>query len=283
MTRIYEANLIMKKIVIQSISSDIGYSLALHWLGIGHTVSGTYRTNSPNIEALKAKGVKLFQCDLQNQSAIDACAKWVNDMGRWDIFVIGAGNQVPVGDFEKINFDEWESSIYQNFTGQLRLIHGVLASRNSIGNSLPTVLMFAGGGTNNATKKYSAYTVSKIACIKMCELLQAEIEDCIFSIIGPGWVKTKIHDATLDAKEMAGENYLKTKEMLAGDLCNPMERVISCCDWLVGSKKALVGGRNFSVVHDPWDSLLIEKILEDDNSFKLRRSGNDLFRKEKNE
>ena len=139
--------------------------------------------------------------------------------------------------------------------------------------------MFAGGGTNSATIDYSAYTISKIASIKMIELLDAEINDTTFSILGPGWVKTKIHDATLQSEEAAGENYIKTLDMLDknGEKCNPMEDVIKCCNWILSSDRELVGGRNFSLVFDPWDSKDIEKIRDDSNNFKLRRFGNEIF------
>ena len=88
----------------------------------------------------------------------------------------------------------------------------------------------------------------------MVELLDAEITDTSFSILGPGWVKTKIHDSTLQSPESAGSNYFKTVEMLEknGEKCFPMEKAIECCNWILSSPRELVGGRNFSSVFDPW-------------------------------
>ena len=139
--------------------------------------------------------------------------------------------------------------------------------------------MFAGGGTNSATTDYSAYTISKIASIKMVELLDAEIPDTSFSILGPGWVKTKIHASTLNLKSSAGVNYFKTVEMLEedGKKCYPIEKVIACCNWILSSDRALVSGRNFSSVFDPWEDEKIKLIMNDKNLFKLRRFGNDFF------
>ena len=113
----------------------------------------------------------------------------------------------------------------------------------------------------------------------MVELLDEEISDTSFSILGPGWVKTKIHDSTLNAPERAEENYHKTIKMLEnnGAACYPIAKVIECCDWLLSSSRELVGGRNVSAVHDPWESDSIELILSDPNLFKLRRFGNDFF------
>ncbi len=51
----------------------------------------------------------------------------------------------------------------------------------------------AGGGTNNPFTNYSAYCVAKIALIKMTELLDDEEKKLNIFIIGPGFVRTRIH------------------------------------------------------------------------------------------
>jgi len=265
--------------IIISISSDIGFYLAIDWLNKGVQVSGTYRTRSHKCEELEKLGAKLIKCDLSDIKSIDDSIRELNDLNKWNDLVVATGSQEPIGQFCDCNIETWSNSIDVNFTSQIRFIHGLLPNRNLEDSFVPSVLMFAGGGSNSATKDYSAYTISKIASIKMVELLDAEITDTSFSILGPGWVKTKIHDATLQSKEAAGINYFKTIDMLDkdGEKCNPMEKVIDCCNWILSSDRELVGGRNFSSVFDPWDSEEIEKIRENPNNFKLRRFGNEIF------
>lgn len=267
----------MKNIFIQSISSDIGINLAQHWIGKGHKVFGTYRTMNENLNQLVEEGLDIVRCDLTDMDSIKNCVQWISSRPVWDVTILGAGVQDPIGPFITNDFDEWEQSVCQNFTSQFRLIHGILNRRNLGGKHPPVVLMFAGGGTNNATTRYSAYTISKIACIKMCELLDAEIQDTVFTIVGPGWVKTKIHESTLAAKDKAGDNYSKTVSMLNEDRCFPMEKVVDCCDWLINADRSLVGGRNFSAANDPWGDEKIQCITQDANNFKLRRFGNQIF------
>jgi|TARA_B100001765_G_scaffold214495_1_gene182698 short-subunit dehydrogenase len=267
--------------IIISISSDIGFYLAKDWLSNGIRVSGTYRIRTNHCDELEQLGAKLIKCDLSNVKSIDDSICKLNKLQKWDNLVIATGSQEPIGRFIDCNIDSWSNSINVNFISQIRFIHGLLPNRNLKDSSSPSVLLFAGGGTNSATTDYSAYTISKIASIKMVELLDAEITDTSFSILGPGWVKTKIHDSTLQSPESAGSNYFKTVEMLEknGEKCYPMEKVIECCNWILSSPRELVGGRNFSSVFDPWESDEIEKIRKDQNNFKLRRFGNDLFKK----
>lgn len=260
-----------------SASSDIGSAMSQRWLAYGWNVFGTYRTKSQAVDELCSQGMKLVHCNLSKVESIrDACSELRVLCSQWDVLVLCPGAQDPVGAFAECHFDEWEASVRVNFTSQVRIVHELLPSRRINSTLGPCVLFFAGGGTNNAPVNYSAYIVSKIALIKMCELLDAEIPDTRFLIVGPGWVKTKIHDSTLKAGERAGANYQRTMEKLASDEWTPMEQVLDCCDWLVSAPPELVSGRNFSAVFDRWGTEELERRLaQEPNMYKLRRYGND--------
>lgn len=266
-----------KRAIAISISSDIGTAMSLRWLDCGWDVCGTYRTDSKAVRELRQKGVKLVNCDLSDNKSIRNAISDIRSLfQKWDILVLCPGSQEPIGPFMDSCFDEWEKSLKVNFTSQLRIVRELLPFRNKGKAISPCVLFFAGGGTNSAVKNYSAYTVSKIALIKMCELLDVEIPDTRFAIVGPGWVKTKIHKATLKAGDKAGENFKTTKYKLSSNECTPMEEVLDCCDWIINSKRDIVSGRNFSVVFDKWGTKeLARKLKENPNMYKLRRYGND--------
>ena len=263
--------------VVISASSDIGSALCHRWLNNGWNVLGTYRTESDETNLLRTAGVKIFHCELEDKVSIQAASAALIQTGlTWDALVMCPGSLEPVGPFSESSIDMWESSFQINFLSQVRLVHQLLPSRNLANPSGACVIFLAGGGTNNAPVNYSSYIVSKIALMKMCELLDAEIPDTRFVIVGPGWVKTKIHAATLKAGQNAGENYEKTIHKLNSDECTAMEKVLDCCDWLLQSQRSVVSGRNFSVVFDPWNTEeLNNQLLSDHNMYKLRRYGND--------
>jgi NAD(P)-dependent dehydrogenase (short-subunit alcohol dehydrogenase family) len=264
----------METIVI-SASSDIGAAACRRWARRGWSVYGTYRIPSPKTADLEANGVTLTSCDLAcTGSVLKACRTLRKACRRWDVLMLASGSLDPVGPFARCDFTEWEESVRVNFTAQLRILHELLQSRSSDVRQ-PCVIFFAGGGTNNAVINYSAYTVSKIALIKMCELLDAEISDTRFAIVGPGWVRTKIHESTLRAESRAGSNYDRTIEMLSGNQCTSVERVIDCCDWIIDSDREIVSGRNFSVVYDAWGTERLSRLLSTNRDlYKLRRYGN---------
>jgi NAD(P)-dependent dehydrogenase (short-subunit alcohol dehydrogenase family) len=263
--------------IIISASSDIGAALAGSWMSAGHKVTGTYRTRSAAVDDLADSGMTAIDCDLSSHPSIDsACHEISTNSEPWDVLVLAPGLQDPVGPFAETPIEEWEESVTVNFAAQLRIVRRLLDSRNIDAQKDPCVLFFAGGGTNSATVNYSSYTVSKIALIKMCELLDAEIFDVKFTIVGPGWVDTKIHQSTVRAGSKAGDNYKKTIQQLKdGDLV-PMQSVVDCCNWVIDSDRSVVGGRNISLVFDRWGDLELDRLLrEDPDMYKLRRSGND--------
>ena len=270
-----------KSAIIISASSDIGIAMCQRWLDAGWRVHGTYRTESAGTKDLAARGMHLVSCDLSDLTSIRAaCDDLSAACSSWDVLILCPGTQIPVGEFLACDVDEWEESVGVNFARQLRIIHALLPFRNRHSHQGPCVLTFAGGGTNNATVRYSAYTISKIALIKMTELLDAEIPDTRFATVGPGWVKTKIHDATLEAGTSAGDNYEKTRTKLASDELTPMEDVLDCCDWIIRAPRDVVSGRNFSVVFDQWGTESLSAALKNDpDIYKLRRCGNDILMK----
>jgi NAD(P)-dependent dehydrogenase (short-subunit alcohol dehydrogenase family) len=261
--------------VIVGASSDIGLALAKHWASIGIDVIGSYRTASDEVLLSKDLFKNLFHCDFSDKDSMNNFLREIVISGiQWDVLVICPGTMNPIGPFSSCDIDEWERGISVNLLSPLRIVSGLLGSRRK-SKAMPLVICFAGGGVNGAPINYSSYTTSKIALIKAIELLDAEFEDIRFSIIGPGWVKTKIHQETLSAAERAKSSANETRRRIdLGDF-NSMAKVIECVDWLLNAPKIIIGGRNFSVVHDRWGDVQLEEILRaDNNMYKLRRSGN---------
>lgn len=266
----------IKNIFILGIGSDIGLALARYYLNRGDQVFGAYRSSSSIKSISVIKNIRLFKCGLGNKSGIRKCVVKYKTLGRpWDIFISCVGTMEPIGNFFKVNFDEWEKSVIVNSTAQLRFLHGLYPYRRK--NSLNHAVFFAGGGTNNPFTNYSAYCASKIMLIKMCELLDDENKDLNTFIVGPGWVRTKIHAQTLQSR-LAGSNYVRTKQFLKSDIPGTDYRdIFDCINWCIDQGRQVSGGRNFSVVHDAWqkkEKSLARQLRADPNKFKLRRFKN---------
>lgn len=262
-----------KVVVIFSISSDIGYELAKSRLESGWKVFGTYRNDSVQVADIKSLGGVLIPADFESRKSLKiACDDIIQKCGHWDELIVAPGTLEPIGFFESCNFESWADSINVNFTNQLYVVYEMHAAHNK--DAL--IVFFAGGGTNGTADRFSAYTVSKIALIKMTELLDSEMSDIRLSIIGPGWINTKIHNETLNAKELAGPSFEETIQRQANNNFGSIDDVVRCINWLSIQEKNTIGGRNFSVQHDAWETVEFQNVLKNNsNAGKLRRFAND--------
>ena len=259
----------MKYIVISG-SSDIGNSIIKDLSKNKEEIIYTY--NSKKLNSFKnTKGYKL---DISSRDNIKEFAK--SDItNNWDHLIILPATLKPIGLFSDISGDEWAKSVDLNFTNQIFIIRELMSKRSKT-KKIKSIILCAGGAVNDAPPRYSAYMVSKIAQIKMAELLDKEFEDVKVSIIGPGTVKTKIHKQTLESKALAGYNHKKITERFKKENFHPMKDVVSCFKKIISLNKKTVGGRNISAEYDDWRTDHFIKILDSDqNIYKLRRDFND--------
>ena len=263
-------------VFILGISSDIGRELAERYLRDGFSVFGTYRQKK-HVEKKFFDKVTLFPCEVRNVKSVAKVVSLCKKAGLgWDIFISAVGTEEPIGAFFSCAYDEWEESVIINSIAPLRMLHDLYPLRSP--HKINHAVFFAGGGTNNPVTNYSAYCVSKIFLIKMCELLDDENPDLNVFIVGPGVVRTKIHLETIQSGNRAGKNYQRVKEFLASKSGGtPQNDIYASINWCIQQGRAIVGGRNLSVVHDEWrqgGEKLAQTLREDPNMFKLRRHGN---------
>ena len=267
-----------KTVFILAVSSDIGRALTERYSRNGYTVVGTYRNIVTVQDLIEQPGIYLFPCDIRRAESVKSAIDEYSRLSQpWDIFISCVGTLEPIGNFFTCDFDAWEQSVIANSTAQLRVLHALYPYRRQ--NQVSHVVFFAGGGTNSPFTNYSAYCVSKILLIKMCELLDDENKDLNVFIVGPGWVRTKIHDQTLDNPREAGNSYERTLEFLESEGSGTSyEDIYDCINWCIARGRDVAGGRNFSVVYDSWrqnGEQLTEHLCGDSNKFKLRRFRNE--------
>ena len=266
-----------QSVFILGASADIGRALAGMYADAGAQVVGTYRSLDGVKDLEGRPNVRLLSCDVGARASIDEMLAAYGALGAapWDLFISAVGTMEPIGSWDSLDFDAWEQSVTVNSLAQLRVLHGLCRYRRS---GLAHAAFFAGGGTNNPFTNYSAYCVSKIMLIKMCELIDDEVPDLNAFIIGPGFLPTKIHAQTFANPEGAGENVDKTTQFFEapGHVATYAD-LYDCINWCVAGGRDVMGGRNLSAVHDPWkDSgdALAAALRRDGNRFKLRRAGN---------
>lgn len=264
----------MANYLIVGISSDISISLARRFLDRGARVWGTYRSWSDGIDRLQALGAVLSFVDVDDPGSIaEFVAKMTSSGYFWNRFISAVGVLAPIGPFFDTDFGAWDGAVRTNSLSQLRILRSIFALRDP--HELARAILFAGGGTNSPFDNYSAYCLGKIMLIKACELLDSEEKNLSISILGTGWVNTKIHQQTLAAGLVAGGNFDKTQKFIDSGPTQgtSLQTVADCIDWCFAAPREAVSGRNFSIVDDNWrDPRFIDELVRAPDKGKLRRN-----------
>lgn len=160
----------------------------------------------------------------------------IKECSGWDTLLLSTGTMHPVGPFIDSNFYTWAESFGPNLFLPLDVLKEMWPARGEN----PCVIFFAGAGINGPARDRSSYAVAKAALAKMVEMLDDELPEGRFTILSPGWVKTKIQDTM--PQEPPDPSYWQ-----------PIERVASFVTWAAEQPRKVIGGRCISI-HDGWES-----------------------------
>lgn len=176
----------------------------------------------------------------------------------WDLAIVAMGRVAPVGPWHQAGDEEWEENVESNLLEPIKWVRDIWSGHRPNAS----VCFMAGSNPNKPMANYVPYSTSKMALLKMVEHLDFETPDAKFFALAPGYVQTKIHNATLAAGI--------PNERIARGGGTPIEKIYDCLRWCVDQPKEVVGGRNICV-SDPYGPELAERLKANPSMFKLRR------------
>jgi 3-oxoacyl-[acyl-carrier protein] reductase len=192
--------------------------------------------------------------------------------GRIDVLVNAAGVYGPIGPLVENDLDAWANAVSVNLLGTVYALHavlpGMIARRNGV------IINFSGGGAVAPFPRFSAYSASKAAVVRLTETIAEEVRefDVRVNAIAPGAVNTVLLDEVLAAGERAGADfYRKALEQKKTGGTSP-ERAAELAVFLASSEARGITGRLISAVWDDWKSLAARtQDLEKSALYTLRR------------
>jgi 3-oxoacyl-[acyl-carrier protein] reductase len=156
----------------------------------------------------------------------------------------------PIGSYEPAEFAR---TLEINLNGTQLAIHHCLPALRAGGGSIVT---FGGGGASAPLARYDAYAASKAAVVRLTENLAGELagEGIRINCVAPGFVATRIHDATLAAgPDVAGAEYFAAtqRQLAAGGVPaeESAELVVALLD---PAARPRFTGKLISARWDPW-------------------------------
>ena len=225
--------------------------------------------------------VELFQADISKENGARALIDFgVSKFGMVDILVNCAGIMGPIGLSKDVDPEDWLEAIQINLYGTFLCIQAVLPIMMK--KQKGKIINFSGGGAVLPRPRFSAYSASKAAVVRLTETLAKEISEYNIDInaIAPGAVNTKLLEAVLVAGEAAGDELAKAEKQKT-DGGTPPEKAAELAVFLASSQSDGLSGRLISAVWDNWqgipghlqeliksDVFTMRRILPEDRGFK---------------
>jgi len=178
----------------------------------------------------------------------------------------------PIGTILEVDPTAWLRSIEINLFGSFLITRAACATMRANGGG--RIVLFSGGGAATPFPRYTAYACSKVAVVRLVESVALEMREFGIEInaIAPGFVATRMHDATIAAGTAAGDAYLeRTKaDLAAGGV--PAELGAEAACYFVSQAARGISGRFIAAPWDDWQRWPVrkEEIAESD-FFTLRR------------
>ena len=215
-----------------------------------------------------------FVVDVTRKPALDAMVREVTSrLHRIDILVNAAAIVGPIGPFETCDETEWENTISVNVLGTYLAIRSVIPAM--IAQKYGTIINFAGGGAFGARERFSAYSVSKAAVVRLTDAAATELRNHGITVngISPGQVNTEMFNTMVAAgREKVGEKgwaEFEKRKHTGGD---PIGDVARFALFLVSEEGRKITGRVMSVQWDPWEHLprYVDELMASD-IYTMRR------------
>jgi NAD(P)-dependent dehydrogenase (short-subunit alcohol dehydrogenase family) len=206
----------------------------------------------------------------------------VSEESAWSVVQVGglhglvcaAAVLEPVGVIGEYAPAAFRRTLEINVCGTLLAVHHCLpALRAGAG----AVVTFSGGGATAPLPRFDAYAASKAAVVRLSENLALALAPLKVNCVAPGFVATRMHEATLAAgPERAGEEYYeRTRRSLEEGGVPASEAAELVCVLLEGVP---FSGKLISAQWDPWRDPEFGRRLAGDGALgTLRRIDGMLF------
>ena len=245
-------------------SHGIGKAIVMRLVAEGARVAlcGRNATDAKAAAAAAGRDALGLAADVAQAADVDRLvAQTLERFGRIDVLVNNAGVYGPIGPAWQNEPRQWQEALAINLGGTFLTCHRVVPEMIKAGGG--KIINMSGGGAATPFPRFSAYAVSKAAVVRFTETLAVEVagHNIQVNAVAPGFVATRLHEATLAAGERAGADFLrKTREQLEQGAVDPATPA-ALVAYLASDKGDRITGKFISAVWDRWADL--EQHLED--------------------
>ena len=264
--------------VITGAGRGIGRAIALAYAREGAQLALAARSESEleqtvaSVSELGAEAIAV-PTDITSQGHTERLAQAVVErFGRIDVLVNNAGISGPIGPLQDNDIAEWVDTINVNLTGTFLVCRAVIPVMLEQGGG--RIINLSGAGVANAWSNMSAYCSSKVAVVRLTEVLAQELEGkgIFVNALGPGSVHTSMWEKMTEQAAEAGADFIHGlgQRVLSGGGAS-IDDCAELAVWLASDESGTLTGRIISAAADDFRSLtpMISEIMAGD-AYTLR-------------
>ncbi len=190
-----------------------------------------------------------------------------------DLIINATGDLGEIKNVLDLDLKKFEKTLNINFFSNLFILQKILKSTKK--NKRLSIIIFSGGGVTSYRKNFCAYSISKIALVKLVEIVSKEIGNKLIQInaISPGIIKSKMIDITLQNKKLVSKNeILKIKKQVSKSN-KTLNNLFNFINFLQSKKGRKISGKLISSKWDNienWNRKKIERLCKSD-LYSIRR------------
>ena len=270
-------------IVIFGATGSIGYFILKKFYENNHNLL-LFIKNNKKIKFLKKKfkpsnlqTIKFENLDILDKKSLKKkIDKNKNFIKKANLIINAIGDQGQIGNFFKLDLKKFDKTFKINFFSQIFLLRNMYKFIKKNKDTL--IILFAGGGVTSARRNFSSYSLSKIASVKLSEILSQEFNNKNIRInsISPGVIDSKMTRSVLDKKKFLDKKEIVKLKKGILDSKKSLNKVYNLINFLMSEKGKFVSGKIISSRWDAfenWKKKEIKKIKNTD-IFTLRRNIN---------
>ena len=250
--------------LVTGASSGLGRAIAIDLAKNDFTVAITGRSQqrlaetAAMIEQFGGRVVSL-QADVTDRKAVETLVDEIErELGAIDLLVNSAGVFRAIGEFSKLDPDDWWREVEINLRGPLLCSRAVLPGM--IARQKGRIINLASMAGTLALEMASAYCVSKAGLIRLSEILALETREHGISVfaVNPGTVRTPMSDYTANSPVVSQDAPLVQqffRDLFGAGQDTPVDQSVRLVrEIALGRADALSG--SFLDVDDDLDELL---------------------------
>lgn len=216
---------------------------------------------------LEGSGHAGLELDVSDAAAWPAALERIGpDLGG---LVTAAAVIGPIGPLGSYDPAELWDALGVNLYGTVLAIHHCLPRLRAASGAVVT---FSGGGATGPLPRYDAYAASKAAVVRLTENIAAAEDEVTLNAVAPGFVATRMHEATLQAgPEAAGRDYFERTERQLAEGGAPARAAAELVAFLLSPEARSIRGKLISAQWDPWREPTFRARLAEDADFATLR------------